>query len=134
MKNAAIMLGLFISFSLITVSTVKAKSNIKSYDTCFTTASGSIKQIRSIAIKGDRLVVVGPLKSGKKILPSKKRTFKISKAAKYYMAEDISKSRMTKKKFAQTCRSISSYSSSDTLKAFSFSTKGKNVVKLVYYP
>jgi len=36
--------------------------------------------------------------------------------------------------FSKYCRNISSYSSADTLKTFSFKKKGKQITKLVYYP
>ena len=40
--------------------------------------------------------------------------------AKYYMAQDISMSSVSKSTFSKYCRNISSYSSADTLKTFSF--------------
>ena len=43
-------------------------------------------------------------------------------------------SSVSKSTFSKYCRNISSYSSADTLKTFSFKKKGKQITKLVYYP
>ncbi len=125
---------LLFCFSLATLQPAQAKTRSQNYDTCFTTPAGKIRQIHSIKVKGNKLIVVGPLKRGKKILSFQKRTFQISKKAKYYMAQDISMSPISKSAFSKYCRNISSYSSADTLKTFSFKKKGKQIVKLVYYP
>ena len=125
---------LLFCINLTTLKPAQAKTKSQNYDTCFTTSSGKIRQIRSIKVKGSKLIVVGPLKRGKKILSFQKRTFKISQKAKYYMAQDISMSSVSKSTFSKYCRNISSYSSADTLKTFSFKKRGKQITKLIYYP
>ena len=128
--NYCVFLCYIFVFVLLFGQMVQAKSIIDNYETCYLNACGEIRQIKSISIKGDKLIVVGTMKKNNKILKEKKRVFKISKKAKFYYAEDISLYNMSRKELKEICGSISK----SLNRAFDIQVKNGKIVKIVYYP